>query len=191
MPGDELGEGPSVELAAGSSEPRREAFGILKDIVGDRNSGFHTKSITAWQPLGKRKRERDRTWRNVYNTVRPHSSLGYRPPAPESHRPCPLESDPDSAVGKGLKLPQHCLARRPENTFGSYDKASSSYTAPPWHLGVPLGMAYDETAGAAGNTYDVYVSAKVTGPIYVADSTATENGFWVDRVVLVRTDSSD
>ena len=30
-------------------------------------------------------------WRKVYNTVRPHSSLGYRPPAPESRRPCPVE----------------------------------------------------------------------------------------------------
>jgi transposase InsO family protein len=29
-------------------------------------------------------------WRKAYNTVRPHSSLGYRPPAPESRRPCPL-----------------------------------------------------------------------------------------------------
>ena len=27
-------------------------------------------------------------WRKAYNTVRPHSSLGYRPPAPESRRPC-------------------------------------------------------------------------------------------------------
>ena len=26
-------------------------------------------------------------WRKVYNTVRPHSTLGYRPPAPESRRP--------------------------------------------------------------------------------------------------------
>jgi transposase InsO family protein len=25
-------------------------------------------------------------WRKVYNTARPHSSLGYRPPAPESRR---------------------------------------------------------------------------------------------------------
>lgn len=31
-------------------------------------------------------------WRKASNTVRPHSSLGYRPPAPESRRPCPLAS---------------------------------------------------------------------------------------------------
>ena len=31
-------------------------------------------------------------WRKAFNTVRPHSSLGYRPPAPESRRPCPLGS---------------------------------------------------------------------------------------------------
>jgi transposase InsO family protein len=26
-------------------------------------------------------------WRREYNTIRPHSSLGYRPPAPETIRP--------------------------------------------------------------------------------------------------------
>jgi len=29
-------------------------------------------------------------WRWHYNTVRSHSSLGYRPPAPEAHRRPPL-----------------------------------------------------------------------------------------------------
>ena len=28
-------------------------------------------------------------WRHHYNTIRPHSSLGYRPPAPETILPCP------------------------------------------------------------------------------------------------------
>ncbi|HJN17265.1 MAG TPA: integrase core domain-containing protein, partial [Armatimonadota bacterium] len=32
--------------------------------------------------------------RTHYNTVRPHSSLGYRPPAPEAIQPCP----PDSVI---------------------------------------------------------------------------------------------
>lgn len=27
-------------------------------------------------------------WRRHYNTIRPHSSLGYRPPAPEAYYPC-------------------------------------------------------------------------------------------------------
>ena len=29
-------------------------------------------------------------WRRQYNTVRPHSALGYRPPAPEAISPAPL-----------------------------------------------------------------------------------------------------
>ena len=29
-------------------------------------------------------------WRKEYNTVRPHSSLGYRPPAPETYEPLSL-----------------------------------------------------------------------------------------------------
>ena len=28
-------------------------------------------------------------WRHVYNRIRPHSSLGYRPPAPETKKPWP------------------------------------------------------------------------------------------------------
>jgi hypothetical protein len=31
-------------------------------------------------------------WRKTYNTTRPHSSLGYRPPAPESR--CPWQGNP-------------------------------------------------------------------------------------------------
>ncbi len=33
-------------------------------------------------------------WRKEYNTIRPHSSLGYRPPAPETVRPFPPGSAP-------------------------------------------------------------------------------------------------
>ena len=28
-------------------------------------------------------------WRHIYNRIRPHSSLGYRPPAPETKEPWP------------------------------------------------------------------------------------------------------
>ncbi|HJP13221.1 MAG TPA: transposase, partial [Nitrospinota bacterium] len=28
-------------------------------------------------------------WRHIYNRIRPHSSLGYRPPAPEIKEPWP------------------------------------------------------------------------------------------------------
>jgi transposase InsO family protein len=31
-------------------------------------------------------------WRREYNTLRPHSSLGYRPPAPEAIEPLPQSS---------------------------------------------------------------------------------------------------
>ena len=31
-------------------------------------------------------------WRRHYNTVRPHSALGYRPPAPEVWQPCAAAS---------------------------------------------------------------------------------------------------
>jgi transposase InsO family protein len=41
-------------------------------------------------------------WRRHYNTVRPHSSLGYQPPAPESIQPLSLASaTPQRAKGAG------------------------------------------------------------------------------------------
>jgi putative transposase len=43
-------------------------------------------------------------WRKAYNTVRPHSSLGYRPPAPESRRPLSARFGYASASGQGRSL---------------------------------------------------------------------------------------
>ena len=37
-------------------------------------------------------------WRHHYNTVRPHSSLGYRPPAPQTFMPAPPHLDGTPAV---------------------------------------------------------------------------------------------
>jgi transposase InsO family protein len=43
-------------------------------------------------------------WRRGYNTLRPHRSLGYRPPAPESRHPCPLASAPPQPADSGDPL---------------------------------------------------------------------------------------
>jgi transposase InsO family protein len=43
-------------------------------------------------------------WRKVYNTVRPHNSLGYRPPAPESRRPWALASATPQQADRGEPL---------------------------------------------------------------------------------------
>jgi transposase InsO family protein len=43
-------------------------------------------------------------WRRDYNSVRPHSSLGYRPPAPEAIQPCSLASaTPQQANRAGVQ----------------------------------------------------------------------------------------
>src|SRR3546814_12771709 len=47
-------------------------------------------------------------WRRHYNTVRPHSSLGYRPPAPEAATP------PLPASASALLPPRPALAAEPE-----------------------------------------------------------------------------
>jgi transposase InsO family protein len=58
-----------------------ESFnGKLRDELLDREI-FYT--LTEAQILIER-------WRREYNTVRPHSALGYRPPAPEAISPTPL-----------------------------------------------------------------------------------------------------
>ena len=44
------------------------------------------------------------SWRRHYNTVRPHSSLGYRPPAPEAFIPAPPASQSGSATPGALSL---------------------------------------------------------------------------------------
>jgi transposase InsO family protein len=41
-------------------------------------------------------------WRKEYNTFRPHSSLGYRPPAPEAVLPTPGINTNHWFIGKGL-----------------------------------------------------------------------------------------
>ena len=38
-------------------------------------------------------------WRNEYNQVRPHSSLGYRPPAPETVEPRAVNPAPEFVSG--------------------------------------------------------------------------------------------
>jgi len=42
--------------------------------------------------------------RKAFNTVRPHSSLRYRPPAPASRRPCPLASAAAQQADRGDPL---------------------------------------------------------------------------------------
>ena len=57
-----------------------ESFnGKLRDELLDREI-FYT--LTEAQILIER-------WRRQYNTVRPHSALGYRPPTPEAVMPTP------------------------------------------------------------------------------------------------------
>ena len=42
------------------------------------------------------------SWRQEYNTFRPHSSLGYRPPAPEAVLPSPVMAVEPWLIRKGL-----------------------------------------------------------------------------------------
>ncbi|MFZ2873464.1 MAG: transposase, partial [Phycisphaerales bacterium] len=44
------------------------------------------------------------TWRKHYNTIRPHSSLGYRPPAPETIAAGPPSASLRSARQRGAAV---------------------------------------------------------------------------------------
>jgi transposase InsO family protein len=69
--------GPGSPLGSGFAE---SFHGELRDQLVDRE--VFDKLLEAKVLIGR--------WRKADNTVRPHSSMGYRPPAPESRRPCPL-----------------------------------------------------------------------------------------------------
>ena len=75
-----------------------ESFnGKLRDELLDREI-FYT--LTEAKLLIER-------WRRQYNTVRPHSALGYRPPAPETISPAPPERpdhEPSSLIRTGSPL---------------------------------------------------------------------------------------
>ena len=45
-------------------------------------------------------------WRQHYNMVRPHSALGYRPPAPEAVA-CPTWPPSRPATGQGTRVVYH------------------------------------------------------------------------------------
>ena len=70
-----------------------ESFnGKLRDELLDREI-FYT--LTEAQILIER-------WRREYNAVRPHSALGYRPPAPEAISPTPLSGLNRTGFVRGL-----------------------------------------------------------------------------------------
>ena len=53
------------------------------------------------------------TWRHHYNTIRPHSSLGYRPPAPETILP---NADGPTYAVDGLRLAHWTLLTKVETS---------------------------------------------------------------------------
>src|SRR5262249_31109669 len=89
---DRLGRGGVGTLFMESGSPWKNGYcesfnGKLRDELLDREV-FDTvleKVLAEW-------------WRRDYNGARPHSSLGYRPPAPEAYAPMPAGSGPVTAL---------------------------------------------------------------------------------------------
>ena len=80
-------------FTTGRMAPSRASFVLLRDELLEREA-FDT--LLEAKVLIER-------WRQHYNTIRPHSALGYRPPAPEAWQPRAFASaTPQQTHGAGL-----------------------------------------------------------------------------------------
>jgi len=59
----------------------------FRSETGRDNPSFYPASSAIQTYFDQRSLEAHERWRKEYNTIRPHSSLGYRPPAPEAILP--------------------------------------------------------------------------------------------------------
>jgi transposase InsO family protein len=65
-------------------------------------------------------------WRRHYNTIRPHSSLGYRPPAPEAFMPARLTPQSGPAAPHALTLASRpSLTSPPDHSIGAGQHCSA------------------------------------------------------------------
>jgi putative transposase len=60
-------------------------------------------------------------WRNHYNTIRPHSALGYRPPAPRTMNPVLTPLDQAAQINLSITLVQKSRQAR---SLGWYIRAN-------------------------------------------------------------------
>ena len=81
-----------VSMAQGKSTPEacRDA-GISQQLRDELLNGEIFYSLKEAQIVVEQ-------WRKHYNTIRPHSSLGYRPPAPQAFNPFLLPLDRDAQM---------------------------------------------------------------------------------------------
>ncbi len=75
----------------GGPEPYGEGNGYVESLIGKLRDELLDREIFDTLLEAKVLVER---WRRHYNHVRPHSALGYRPPAPEAIEPLPAGSGP-------------------------------------------------------------------------------------------------
>ncbi len=84
-------------------------------------------------------------WRRHYNTVRPHSALGYRPPAPEAVLPWPAgpayASGPEGPAGQARTRAKSLIVRALDVLAGSVAVGDDRLKAP------PVGRVHDHAYG--------------------------------------------
>ncbi len=61
--------------------------GYIESFIGKLRDELLNREVFTTRTVGRILIER---WRKEYNQVRPHSALGYRPPAPETRMPISL-----------------------------------------------------------------------------------------------------
>jgi transposase InsO family protein len=96
-----LRRGPTI--IGGISDDRRAGFRTY--VVQEKRSSYRDELLNGeiFYTLEEAKVIIE-SWRRHYNTVRPHSSLGYRPPAPEVFIPAQPASQPGPPTPAALTL---------------------------------------------------------------------------------------
>ena len=82
--------GPILKLGPGRFNSRLNCLRLIRLLRFQKTPQLGVlKTGSSPYPL-KEAQVLIQAWRRHYNTIRPHSSLGYRPPAPETLLPAPL-----------------------------------------------------------------------------------------------------
>lgn len=119
-------------------------------------------------------------------------AIAIKHPDPENHKKAPIFGIYDrSSKRSGPTLTITDVPRDEKYhvyKIGQFRLGPDSIVHENWELNVYLASAYIPADGVQGrdpNLWEVYVSAKITGPAYVPESSQT-NAIWIDRVILVK-----
>ena len=117
----------------------------------------------------------------VYNTIRPHASLGYKPPAPETGCATPTDSAGHAGATANLKLTFHLDHSAGADHVGGGDGPSAPSAGGVATRPANFVSAETRASGSAG-TEDVTGSQRVGGTAIAPDSQIGQQNAWPGRI---------